>query len=40
MKILEKILEKKIKNETTIILKNKFGFMPGNSTMELLFCVR
>ena len=39
MKIWEKIIEKRIRSETAIS-GNQFGFMPGKSTMEPLFCVR
>ena len=39
MKIWEKTIEKRIISETSI-LGNQFGFMPGKSTMEPLFCVR
>jgi len=39
MKIWEKIIEKRIRSETSIS-GNQFGFMPGKSTMEPLFCVR
>ena len=39
MKIWEKIIEKRIRCETSIS-GNQFGFMPGKSTMEPLFCVR
>jgi hypothetical protein len=39
MKIWEKIIEKRIKNKTSI-LENQFSFITGKSTMEPLFCVR
>jgi hypothetical protein len=39
MKIWVKIIEKRIRNETSISV-NQFGFMPRKSTMESLFCVR
>jgi hypothetical protein len=39
MKILKKILEKKIRRETSIS-ENQFDFLPGKLTMEPLFCVR
>lgn len=39
MKILEKVIDLKIRGETSV-LKNQFGFMPGKSTTEPIFCVR
>jgi len=39
MKIWEKIINKRIRSETSVT-KNQFSFMPGKSTMEPLFCVR
>jgi len=39
MKIWEKILEKRIRSDTSIS-ENQFGFTPGKLTMEPLFCVR
>jgi hypothetical protein len=39
MKIWKIILDKRIRNETSIS-ENQFGFMPGKSTMKPLFWVR
>jgi len=39
MKIWEKIVEKRIRSETSI-QENQFGFIPGKSTMKPLFSVR
>ena len=39
MKIWEKIIDKRVRGETTVT-RNQFGFMPGRSTMEPIFCVR
>lgn len=39
MKIWEKVIDLRIKSETSVS-KNQFGFMPGKSTMEPMFCVR
>ena len=39
MKIWEKVIEKRLRSETTVS-RNQFGFMPGKSTMEPIFCMR
>jgi Reverse transcriptase (RNA-dependent DNA polymerase) len=39
IKILERVIEHRLKKLTTIS-KNKFGFMPGRSTMEVIFLIR
>ena len=39
MKIWEKVIEKRLRSET-IVSRNQFGFMPGKSTMEPIFCMR
>jgi len=39
VKIREKIIEKRIRSEKSMS-QNQFGFMPGKSTMKLLFYIR
>ena len=39
MKVWEKVIDKRIRSETAVS-KNQFGFMPGKSTMEPIFCMR
>jgi hypothetical protein len=39
MKLWEKIIEHRLRG-ITYITKNKFGFMPGRSTMKAIFLIR
>ena len=39
MKLWEKVIERRLSNETSI-LKNQFGFMPGRSTTEAIYLIR
>lgn len=39
MKIYEQIIEKRIRNETTIS-EEQFGFMPGKGTVDAIFALR
>ena len=39
MKLWERIIEAKIRKEVTIA-EQQFGFMPGKSTTDAIFCVR
>jgi hypothetical protein len=39
MKLWERIIEHHLRGVTNVT-KNKFGFMPGSSTMELIFLIR
>jgi len=39
METYKNIINKRIRKETSMT-KNQFGLMPGNSTMESLFCAK
>ena len=39
MKLWEKVIDSKIRNDVTIA-EQQFGFMPGRSTTEAIFCLR
>ncbi|XP_071739553.1 uncharacterized protein [Rutidosis leptorrhynchoides] len=39
MKLWERVIEKRLRLETTV-LENQFGFMPGHSSMEAIHIIR
>ena len=39
MKLWERVIEQRLRHETTIS-DNRFGFMPGRSTMEAIYLLR
>lgn len=39
MKVQEKVTEKRL-SEEIIVTKNQFGYLPGTSTTEPIFCVK
>jgi hypothetical protein len=39
MKLWERVIEHRLRRLTTVS-KNQFGFMPGRSTMEVIFLIR
>ena len=39
MKLWERVIEQRVRHETTIS-ENQFGFMPGKTTMEVIYLFR
>ena len=39
MKLWERVIEARIRKEVTIV-EQQFGFMPGRSTTDAIFCLR